>query len=135
VAPRELAARAGLEVSLEEERRRFFVELYDHERSPGAIFRGVWRESGIVSRQPSRDARRHAAIVGVRRIDAREDVDEALGCRHDRRDVKRRAIDEGSIGGLELERKARPQDERRTGTVRAPQDSAPVKHCRLTSPK
>lgn len=78
VAPRELSARTRLQVPLEFDRRCLFIELDHHQRSPGTMSGGVWRQSIVVCRQPGRRGGRDPHVILVWTADAFQDVDESF---------------------------------------------------------
>jgi hypothetical protein len=78
----ELSPRTRLQIFLEEDCGLFFVKLHDYESSPGAIRRGMWRQTRIVRCEPGFNVRGQADVIRGRTTDALDDVDEALGVRH-----------------------------------------------------
>jgi hypothetical protein len=79
VAPSELSARTRLQVPLEFDRWRLFVELDHHQRSPGTMSGCVWGQSVVVRRQPGVWVRRDPHVIFVWTADALQDVDKPSG--------------------------------------------------------
>jgi hypothetical protein len=82
VPPRELFARTRLQVPLEFDRWRLFIELDHHQRSPGTMSGCVWRQSIVVCREPGLRVGGNPDVILVRTADALQDVDGSFGEGH-----------------------------------------------------
>ena len=74
----------------EPNRRCLFIELDRHQRAPGTMSGGVWRQSIAVCRLPGVRVGRDPHVILVSTADALQDVDESFGEDHAAETARRR---------------------------------------------